>query len=95
LPNAAAASGDPGTQTLQLREAIAAQGIALDDVDDLGGALGTSAGGRIQIVKGLPPAGEFLVLVHELAHLCTAGGYVLLRDATTMGPRQASRSFVT
>ena len=31
-----------------------AQGIALDDVADLDGALGTSAGGRIQIQKGLP-----------------------------------------
>jgi hypothetical protein len=53
---------------MELRSAIAAQGIALDDVDDLGGALGTSAGGRIQILKGLPLAEEFTVLVHELAH---------------------------
>ena len=68
LPNAATASGDPGYRIVQLREAIAARGITLDDVDDLGGALGTSAGGRIQIVKGLSPAEEFVVLVHELAH---------------------------
>jgi hypothetical protein len=54
---------------VELRAAIATQGIALDDVDDVGDALDTSAGGRIQIVKGLPPAEEFVVLVHEFAHL--------------------------
>ena len=68
LPNVAAASGDPGQLIASLRSAITANGIALDDVDDLGGALGTSAGGRIQIVKGLPAAEEFVVLAHELAH---------------------------
>jgi hypothetical protein len=37
-------------------------------VEDLNGALGTSAGGRIQILRGLPPAVEFTTLVHEFAH---------------------------
>lgn len=46
LPDAGIASGDPGRHTLDLRAAIAAQGIALDDVDDLDGALGMSVGGR-------------------------------------------------
>lgn len=68
LPEIAAASGDPGAHTVALRSAIAAQGIAIDEVDDLDGALGTSAGGRIQIVKGLAPAEEFAVLAHEFAH---------------------------
>jgi hypothetical protein len=68
LPGVAAASGDPGQRTRALRSAIIARGIGLDDLDDLGGALGTSAGGRIQIVKGLSPAEEFVVLVHEFAH---------------------------
>jgi hypothetical protein len=68
LPSATTASGDPGRRTQDLRSAVAAQGIALDEVDDLDGALGTSAGGRIQILKGLPPAEEFVVLVHEFAH---------------------------
>lgn len=68
VPNATTASGDPGRRTLDLRSAIVAQGIALDDVADLDGALGTSAGGRIQILEGLPPAEEFVVLVHEFAH---------------------------
>jgi hypothetical protein len=61
LPSVAAASGDPGQRTTALRSAILARGIALDDLGDLGGALGTSAGGRIQIVKGLSPAEEFVV----------------------------------
>jgi len=66
----AAASGDPGTRTAALRAAIAARGIAIEEADHLDGALATSAGGRIQIVKGLAPAEEFvvLVLVHEYAH---------------------------
>jgi hypothetical protein len=51
LPNATTASGDPGRRTVELRSAIAAQGIALDDVADFDGALGTSAGGSIQILK--------------------------------------------
>ncbi len=42
--------------------------IDLSYVDDLGGALGTSAGGRIQILNGLSPAVEFTTLVHEFAH---------------------------
>ncbi len=68
LPSTATASGDPGDRISLLRAAIVAQGIAVDDVDGLGSALGTSTGGRIQIVKGLAPAEEFVVLVHEFAH---------------------------
>ena len=68
LPEASTASGDPGVRTALLRDAILAQHIAIEESDDLGGALGTSAGGRIQILKGLPPAEQFVVLVHEFAH---------------------------
>ena len=68
LPHTAAVSGDPGVATAQLRAAIGSRGIALEDVDHLNGALGMSLGGRIQIVTGLPPAEEFVVLVHEFAH---------------------------
>jgi len=65
----AAASGDPGARTAVLRCAIEARGIVIDDLDTLpGGALGTSSGGRIQIVKALAPAEAFVVLVHEFAH---------------------------
>jgi len=68
LPEISAASGDPGASTAALQAAIATRGIAIDEVDDLDGALGTSAGGRIQIVKNLEPAQEFAVLAHEFAH---------------------------
>ncbi|HEX5370480.1 MAG TPA: ArdC family protein [Dehalococcoidia bacterium] len=68
LPDATTASGDPGRRTADLRSAIAAHGIAIEDADDLDGALGTSAGGRIQVLKHLAPAEGFVVLVHEFAH---------------------------
>jgi antirestriction protein ArdC len=68
LPSATTASGDPGRRTQDLRAAIATHGIAIEDAADLDGALGMSVGGRIQILAGLPPAEEFVVLVHEFAH---------------------------
>lgn len=68
LPEVAEASGDPGSKTTALRTAIVASGIAIESSDDLGGARGTSAGGRIQILNGLSAAEEFLVLAHEWAH---------------------------
>ena len=68
LPHTAAVSGEPGAATAQLRAAIDARGITIEDVDQLNGALGMSRGGCIQIVTGLPPAEEFVVLVHEFAH---------------------------
>jgi hypothetical protein len=51
-----------------LRTAIIASGIAIESSDDLDGARGTSAGGRIQILNGLSAAEELLVLAHEWAH---------------------------
>jgi hypothetical protein len=68
LPKAAEATGDPGTKASLLQAAILDRGIAIDTADDLGGALGTSTGARIQILNGLSPAETFLVLVHEYAH---------------------------
>jgi hypothetical protein len=68
LPEPAEASGDPGVRTASLRATIHRHAIALEHVDDLGGALGISAGGRIQILNGLSPATEFTTLVHEFAH---------------------------
>ncbi|HWB17383.1 MAG TPA: ArdC-like ssDNA-binding domain-containing protein [Vicinamibacterales bacterium] len=68
LPEVATASGDPGARTSALRRTIEARGIVIEDADTLDGALGMSCGGRIQIVKGLAPAEEFVVLVHEFAH---------------------------
>jgi antirestriction protein ArdC len=68
LPTPGEASGDPGVKTVSLKAAILAKGIALESVDDLGGALGTSSGGYIRFLTGLSPAMEFTTLVHEYAH---------------------------
>ena len=68
LPEHITASGDPGVRTATLRQAILDHGIAIEFADDLGGALGTSTGGRIRILNRLAPAEEFVVLVHEFAH---------------------------
>jgi hypothetical protein len=51
-----------------MRAAIIDRGIAVEYMDELGGALGTSAGGRIQVLNGLVPAEELMVLAHEWAH---------------------------
>jgi hypothetical protein len=48
LPEPGEASGEPGAKTAALKNAILERGIALESVDDLGGALGTSSGGCIR-----------------------------------------------
>ena len=68
LPTPSETSGDPGSKTTALKAAILGQGIVLEAVDDLGGALGTSNGGCIRFLTGLSPAVEFTTLVHEYAH---------------------------
>jgi hypothetical protein len=78
LPGPADAAGDPGATTDRLKAAIASHGIAVDYVPELDGAPGTSSGGRIQVLVGLLPASEFMVLAHEFAHSCTGSGYVRL-----------------
>jgi len=68
LPTPVEASGDPGVKTTALKTAILGQGIAIESVDDLDGALGTSSSGGIRLLNGLSPAMEFTTLVHEYAH---------------------------
>ena len=68
LPEPGEASGDPGAKTAALKNAILERGIALESVDELDGALGTSSGGSIRLLNGLSPATEFTTLVHEYAH---------------------------
>lgn len=68
LPAPAEASGDPGTTFERLTAVIGTQGIVIEHVDDLDGALGTSHGGMIRLLNGLPPAVAFTTLVHEYAH---------------------------
>jgi len=68
LPEPATVSGDPGEHTARLKALVAERGITLDHAGIPAGADGASSGGRIGIREGLPPAQEFAVLVHELAH---------------------------
>jgi hypothetical protein len=89
LPEATEPAGNPGTKTTALKAAITSSSIAIEYGDDLGGALGLSCGGRIQVLAGLAPASEFMVLVHEYAHLCSVVGYVLFaftRNCAESGP---------
>lgn len=68
LPHASEVQGDPGDATARLKAAIAASGIIVEYASDLGGALGVSSGGRVQVLTGLCAAAEFAVLSHEYAH---------------------------
>lgn len=68
LPDIGQASGDPGAFSERLRNLVKQLSIELEFADDLGGALGVSKGGKIAIKADMPPAQEFSVLVHELAH---------------------------
>lgn len=68
LANFTRPQGDPGPHIDRLKRFVAAQGIRLKHSDSLGGAEGVSRGGEIILRVGLPPAEEFSVLAHELAH---------------------------
>jgi hypothetical protein len=68
LPAVHEPGGDPGTRTEALKAAIGSSNIVIDYADELGGALGLSCGGTIKALRGLEPAAEFMVLVHEYAH---------------------------
>ena len=68
LPAPNEATGDPGARLDRLDAAICKHGIAIERVDDLNGALGTSHGGTIRLLNSLSPAVAFTTLVHEYAH---------------------------
>jgi len=68
LPEFAQARGEPGEYAGRLMAFAAEQGIKVEFSDALVSAHGISAGGKVIVRKGLPPAEEFSVLAHELAH---------------------------
>ncbi len=74
LPEFARVGGEPGPYLTRLRAGIAERGIALQYVDGPAGLEGWSAGGRIAVRRGLRPAEEFSVLLHELTHEWLHGG---------------------
>ena len=54
------------------------RGIVIERDDDLDGALGTSHGGTVRLLNGLPPAVASTTLAHESPHLCTGSAHVRL-----------------
>lgn len=68
LPAIGSVNGDPRDYRERLAKFVAEQSIALEYSDEIAPARGTSAGGRITLLSGQPPAAEFATLAHELAH---------------------------
>jgi N-terminal domain of anti-restriction factor ArdC len=68
LPDFAKVQGDPTGCTDRLKGFIQKQGIILKYTSTLGGAEGVSYGDIIKVKKGLAPADDFSILVHELSH---------------------------
>ena len=77
LPEMRGISGDVGGNRDRLIAFIERQGIELVFTERIAPALGMSYGGRIAILPGQSKAEEFSTLVHELAHLCCVGSYVV------------------
>ena len=69
LPDLARVAGDPREHLENLRRVIRQRGTGLRYSNRLGGAEGIAGGGEIVLKAGLPPAEEFAVMVHELAHI--------------------------
>jgi hypothetical protein len=68
LPEFANVVGDPSVYQARLESLISHSGITFTRIANLGGALGLSSGGAIQILDCLDPASTFSVTVHEFAH---------------------------
>lgn len=68
LPDFASVRGSPGEHAEALKQLVAERGIVLEYSEQMGGALGSSSGGRIKLRIGLTAAEEFATLSHELAH---------------------------
>jgi len=70
-------SGEVGEHRNRLIDFLAQQNIALEFNERIAPALGVSYGGKIALLPGQSEAEEFVTLVHETAHLCCVGGYVV------------------
>jgi antirestriction protein ArdC len=68
LPSVFNVSGDPREYLEHLKAFISRLAIVLEYSEDIAPALGTSSGGKITLLPGQSPAGEFVTLSHELAH---------------------------
>ena len=74
LPEPALVQGNPGRHVQALKDFVARRNVGLEYSDSLGSAEGVCLGGSIVLRRGLPPAAEFSVLAHELAHVLLHGG---------------------
>ena len=77
LPEMRQITGDAGANRDRLIEFVNAQGIELEFNESIAPAMGVSYGGKIALLPGQSKAEEFSTLVHELAHLCCVGNYVV------------------
>jgi antirestriction protein ArdC len=68
LPVICSVSGDPREYLERLTALIDRLVIVLEYSEDIAPALGISSGGKITLLPGQSPAGEFVTLSHELAH---------------------------
>ena len=68
LPAMRQVQGDPGDNIERLTAFLKSRQIQVRYRDDLKGAMGASAGGRIFLLNGQTKAEEFSTLVHEAAH---------------------------
>ncbi len=89
LPETATTQGDPGKYLPRLQTFVSSIGIKLSNEPCPMGALGVSKGGEIRIIAGLPPAQEFEVLAHELAHELLHHGSGAVRGDKTVRETEA------
>lgn len=89
LPQTDTTQGDPGHYLPRLRTFTTSLGIKLSNEPCPDGALGVSKGGEIRIISGLPPAQEFEVLAHELAHELLHHGSEAVRGTKTVRETEA------
>lgn len=68
LPAVCSVSGDPREYLGRLAAFVNRLAIVLEYSEDIAPALGSSSGGKITLLPGQSPAGEFMTLSHELAH---------------------------
>src|SRR5580693_5531844 len=68
LPEFSKTTGNPREFADKLKEFVAKQGISVEYDKSISPAEGVSFGGKIRFIPDMPPAEEFSVLAHELAH---------------------------
>jgi len=68
LPEFATVKGNPSVYMERLKSFATRRGITLEYSADIAPAKGLCSGNAIKLLPDLPPAEEFSVLVHELAH---------------------------